>query len=107
MQWLFSSEVVQDTVMVCGHSLWFKSYFSEFLPRDFKVKIPCLNVNMCCELKLLKQHVASKKKLKNGACVTFTVECYNTTQGPVGHSDMAIHVSQWLRRVDTGVPHRS
>ena len=37
LQWLFSID--EDTVVVNGHSLWFKSYFTEFLPRSVKVRL--------------------------------------------------------------------
>ncbi len=55
-QWLFSTEA--DVVVAVGHSLWFKSFFNEFLPRadDNKVK---------------------KNKLPNCGVVEFVIESIN------------------------------
>ena len=54
-EWLFNANSAEMVVAV-GHSLWFKSYFNEFLPRrsDATVK---------------------KKKLPNCGMVEFVVEC--------------------------------
>ncbi|EDQ89033.1 uncharacterized protein MONBRDRAFT_32599 [Monosiga brevicollis MX1] len=62
--WLFSDAVDTDTVVLCGHSLWFMSYFKEFLPLD-------------------SNHPSKKKKMKNGAIVYLQVSLYETQQGKV------------------------
>lgn len=48
-------EVHKESLIVGGHSLWFRSFFQTYLPRSF-------------------EHVAKKKKLINGGCVGFTLQ---------------------------------
>ena len=50
-----------DHVIVGGHSLWFKSYFQNFLPFSSK-------------------HVAKQKKIINGGVVAFDLVKVTTTQ---------------------------
>ena len=47
-------QIEKDTIIVGGHSLWFRSFFRTFLPRDF-------------------EHVSKKKKLINGGVAAFTL----------------------------------
>jgi hypothetical protein len=87
-QWLFSSRVKQDVVILSGHSLWFKSYFNEYLPNDFKVALHRSGAAQPGSLTLrplfaLVQHDAKKKKMRNGAIVCFDVDCYRTADGKV------------------------
>ena len=50
-----------DHVIVGGHSLWFKSYFQNFLPFS-------------------SNHVAKQKKIINGGVVAFDLVKVTTTQ---------------------------
>lgn len=66
--WLFdpaSAAATADTVIVAGHSLWFKSYFATFHPDEG------IGRN------------ARRKKMKNCATVAFTVERIETQSGKV------------------------
>jgi len=47
-------QIEKDTIIAGGHSLWFRSFFQTFLPRDF-------------------EHVSKKKKLINGGVASFTL----------------------------------
>ena len=53
-EWLFNANEA-DLVVAVGHSLWFKSYFNEFLPRHAELEV-------------------KKKKLPNCGMVEFVVE---------------------------------
>eukprot|EP00550_Attheya_septentrionalis_P003936 CAMPEP_0198288346 /NCGR_PEP_ID=MMETSP1449-20131203/6869_1 /TAXON_ID=420275 /ORGANISM="Attheya septentrionalis, Strain CCMP2084" /LENGTH=375 /DNA_ID=CAMNT_0043986461 /DNA_START=108 /DNA_END=1235 /DNA_ORIENTATION=+ len=46
--------IEKDSIIVGGHSLWFRSFFRSFLPRTF-------------------EHVSKKKKIVNGGIVAFTL----------------------------------
>jgi broad specificity phosphatase PhoE len=50
------------TVVVGGHSLWFKSFFDVYLPKQ-------------------QNHVSRKKKMKNCGVVAFTLQRYRTGSG--------------------------
>ncbi len=56
------NDVRKDHLIVAGHSLWFRSFFQTFLPRNF-------------------DHVSKKKKLINGGCVGFTLQRLTTESG--------------------------
>lgn len=60
-QWLFNKAGF-ETVIVAGHSLWFRSYFETYLPHSF-------------------HHAGKKKKMQNGAIVTMTVDCFTMEDG--------------------------
>ena len=53
-EWLFNSNEA-EIVVVVGHSLWFKSFFNEFLPRASELEV-------------------KKKKLPNCGMVEFVIE---------------------------------
>jgi broad specificity phosphatase PhoE len=50
------------TIIVGGHSLWFKSFFDVYLPKQ-------------------QNHVSRKKKMKNCGAVAFTLQRYRTGSG--------------------------
>ena len=52
----------KDAVVCAGHSLWFRSFFRTYLPKDY-------------------DHVSKVKKIQNGGCVGFTLEKKNTDNG--------------------------
>jgi hypothetical protein len=58
----FSKSVREEHIIVGGHSLWFKSFFGNFLP---------FSVN----------HVAKKKKIVNGGVVAFELMKAHTKYG--------------------------
>lgn len=55
-------DVKKDNVVAAGHSLYFRSFFKEFLPKDY-------------------DHISKKKKIQNGGCVGFTLEKKTTDAG--------------------------
>lgn len=59
---VFSSAVREEHVIVGGHSLWFRSFFQNFLP--FNVK-----------------HVSKEKKIVNGGVVAFELVKATTQYG--------------------------
>ena len=61
-QFVFSSPVREEHIIVGGHSLWFKSFFVNFMPS---------NVN----------HVSKKKKIVNGGVVAFELMKATTQYG--------------------------
>jgi hypothetical protein len=65
-------DISKDTVIACGHSLWFKSFFQTYLPRD-------------CD------HISKRKKLVNGGTVGFNLE-----RARVGSGDN----QRWVYRID-------
>jgi hypothetical protein len=65
-------DIPKDTVIACGHSLWFKSFFQTYLPRE-------------CD------HISKRKKLVNGGTVGFTLE-----RTRVGTGDE----QRWVYRID-------
>ena len=46
--------VEKEVLIIGGHSLWFRSFFREFLPREL-------------------DHISKKKKMVNGGLVAFTL----------------------------------
>lgn len=65
-------DIPKDTIIACGHSLWFKSFFQTYLPRDF-------------------DHISKRKKLVNGGTVGFTLE---RTRVGTGEDQ------RWVYRID-------
>lgn len=59
---VFSKSVREEHIIVGGHSLWFKSFFGNFLP---------FNIN----------HVSKNKKIVNGGIVAFELMKMTTKQG--------------------------
>lgn len=59
---VFSSAVREEHVIVGGHSLWFKSFFQNFLPFSSK-------------------HISKKKKIVNGGVVAFDLVKATTQYG--------------------------
>jgi len=59
-KYVFSQRV--DSFVVGGHSIWFRSFFKEFLPYS-------------------SDHVAKKRKIINAGCVGFTLMKISTPQG--------------------------
>lgn len=55
-------DIKKDSLIVSGHSLWFRSFFRTYLPRDV-------------------EHVSKKKKLINGGIVGFTLQRISTKSG--------------------------
>jgi len=51
----FIFETPENTIVACGHSLWFKAFFQMFIARS-------------------AEHIAKKKKLVNAGVVAFTLE---------------------------------
>lgn len=82
-QWLFDPELQCDTVIVVGHSLWFRSYFATFLPHDVKVgsAVQLRIKSISLELKIVPLALkplavaaaAKKQKMCNGGIVAFDV----------------------------------
>ena len=56
---VFSSILPEDYIIVGGHSIWFRSFFREFLPRE-------------------SDHVGKKKKVVNCGAVAFDLWKVNT-----------------------------
>ena len=52
-------DIDNDCIVACGHSLWYRSFFRTYLPREY-------------------DHVAKRKKLVNGGCVGFQLKCVTT-----------------------------
>jgi hypothetical protein len=65
-------DISKETIIACGHSLWFKSFFQTYLPRE-------------CD------HISKRKKLVNGGTVGFTLE-----RTRVGTGDD----QRWVYRID-------
>jgi len=61
-EWAFTSDVNVDTLIVSGHSLWFRNFFREFLPRK-------------------STHDAKNQKIVNGGAVGFELECRTLDSG--------------------------
>lgn len=55
-------DVKKENVICAGHSLWFRSFFRTYLPKDF-------------------DHISKVKKIQNGGCVGFTLEKKTTDNG--------------------------
>lgn len=55
-------DIENENVIVGGHSLWFRSFFRTFLPKDF-------------------EHICKVKKLTNGSCAGFVLEKKTTDNG--------------------------
>ena len=55
-------DIDKDCIVACGHSLWYRSFFRTYLPREL-------------------DHVAKKKKLINGGCVGFVLKRVTTDSG--------------------------
>jgi len=70
-------EIDKDSMVVAGHSLWFRSFFRRYLPRDF-------------------DHVSKKKKLVNGGIVGFKLERIRKGDGGDGDGEK----SSWAYRID-------
>ena len=60
-EFLFN-DVKKENVVAAGHSLFFRSFFKEFLPKDY-------------------DHISKVKKISNGGCVGFTLEKKTTDAG--------------------------
>jgi broad specificity phosphatase PhoE len=61
-------DIKKENVICAGHSLWFRSFFRTFLPREF-------------------EHISKVKKLQNGACAGFVLEKKTTDTGVVYEID--------------------
>jgi hypothetical protein len=61
---VFSDSIHKESVIVAGHSLWFRSFFQTYLPMN-------------------NTHVAKKKKLVNGGLVGFTLMRIEVTPSQV------------------------
>jgi len=66
-QKVFSSTLPEDYIIVGGHSIWFRSFFREFLPRD-------------------SVHVGKKKKIVN--CGAVALDLWKTTTDDGRHKFM-------------------
>lgn len=55
-------DIKKENVVCAGHSLWFRSFFRTYLPKDF-------------------DHISKAKKIQNGGCVGFTLEKRTTDNG--------------------------
>jgi len=55
-------DVKKENVVCAGHSLYFRSFFRTYLPKDF-------------------EHISKVKKIQNGGCVGFTLEKKTTDNG--------------------------
>jgi len=63
-QW--ASERPEPTLIVAGHSLWFRTFFQTFLPKSFK-------------------HMCKERKIVNCGTVGFTLQTGRTPEGDVRH----------------------
>jgi len=64
VSWLFSTVCDYDTVIICGHSLWFRYFFQAYLPRDSK-------------------HVAKVNKIQNAGVIGLDFVRYEMDDGNV------------------------
>jgi len=55
-------DIDNNCIIACGHSLWYRSFFRTYLPREL-------------------DHVAKRKKLVNGGCVGFVLKRVTTDSG--------------------------
>lgn len=65
-RFVFEDASSKETIIACGHSLWFRSFFKTFIPKDH-------------------DHIAKRKKLVNGGVVAFTLE--RTSKGSTSTGD--------------------